>query len=617
MPIAGQIIPEYQYPHTKVYINDNSERVEEASTQSGKTRLLCVFMSPKGEDSRIKTINNGLNQFLSEYGFGPSSIFGQPYLNAYAAAATGETTLHCLRVTASDATYANVHVFAEYLVDSTTDPTNPSMTVRFKTKSTLDLTDLKNLESSVEVSDAQTDDGYSEAYLFSIASLGRGKYGMSYRPRLSAYTRGDRTNNYKNYTFELYEDSVVLENEIYTVSFYEDAIVSGNSLFIDNVINDTERGSGKIMIHTNIAGFETLMNAYRSIFPETTLSLADFDFLLGIDKYTKDAIVGYAIDTTAEGAISVNALTGIPLQSGSDGSFDISTSSTVRNAEIEARYLAAFTGVIDERIKSRNMFPLDAMFDAAYSMNVKKSMVALNTIRGDCICFLDGGTEFTSKAQVLEVGDDLDIFANNRLVSADVYYGKIKDPYNQKIVTVTSTYALCQLYPLNYAEYNGKYVPLAGGTYGLMDIYLKDTIFPIFDEDLDSALMNQLIEYRLNYVQVNARGNVIRGTQTTRQERETDLSEINNMSIVLDIKKDVEALMSDYAYNLNDASNLARFNRDISFLLPKYANAQVKSITGRFDSNEWETERAILHLYIEMQCKDLVKIGIVEIDVNP
>ena len=48
----------------------------------------------------------------------------------------------------------------------------------------------------------------------------------------------------------------------------------------------------------------------------------------------------------------------------------------------------------------------------------------------------------------------------------------------------------------------------------------------------------------------------------------------------------------------------------------RYRDAQVRSINAYFDKNDWEAERNILHLYVEMVHKDLVKITIIEIDVN-
>jgi len=54
----------------------------------------------------------------------------------------------------------------------------------------------------------------------------------------------------------------------------------------------------------------------------------------------------------------------------------------------------------------------------------------------------------------------------------------------------------------------------------------------------------------------------------------------------------------------------------MSSLADKYANAQVRSIGAYFDKNAWEAERGILHLYVEMVHKDLVKTTIIEIDVN-
>ena len=48
----------------------------------------------------------------------------------------------------------------------------------------------------------------------------------------------------------------------------------------------------------------------------------------------------------------------------------------------------------------------------------------------------------------------------------------------------------------------------------------------------------------------------------------------------------------------------------------KYRDAQVRSIDAYFDKSDWESERNILHLYVTLVHKDLVRVTIIEIDVN-
>lgn len=615
MPRSTQIVPEHLYPHQMVVINDNTTVTPVPASDSGNTRLMFVFASPKGEDGKVKTINNGLAGFLEEYGIGPFSLYGQPLLNAYNAAASGACTLHCLRVTAPDAAYSVTNIVALYKVDEDTG----EMQVRLASRpSETPLTDLDNLDECYTSPEMPDDEGFTEVKLFSVAYLGRGTYGDNVRIRVSSNTGMDKENSYKNYAFEVYvNDGGLLKKEEFMGAFNEDAIVSDVSIFMDAMINDPDSGSNKIQIVTYMDGFKAIVDAYNAQNLDSVFTINDFDVLLGINKYTKKAIENYTIDTISEGVIAINSLGGVPLTGGSDGSLAANVSESQRATVLEKAYLDAFSGATDVYIKSKNKFPTNIIFDANFPVEVKKQIAALATARTDCVAILDCGIGITTKQSVLDyVKANLDTNAIERVHSVEGYCGKIKDPYSKKIVTVTGTYGLCADYPLHFQVNEAKHVPLAGNNFGVLTGYTKNSVYPVFDEDIDSEIMDELVEARINFARINANQEVIRATQTTRQEKMSNLSELNNVFILLDIKRDCERLCTQFEFNFSEASDIARFNAVARDLLGFYEYAQVRSIAARFDKNAWEAERSILHMYVEFVHKDLVKTTIIEIDVN-
>ena len=120
----------------------------------------------------------------------------------------------------------------------------------------------------------------------------------------------------------------------------------------------------------------------------------------------------------------------------------------------------------------------------------------------------------------------------------------------------------------------------------------------------------------MNFAKYNANQVVVRAMQDTKQYKQTNLSEQNNTLILLDIKRDCERLCAAYEYDFSEPTDIARFNADIEVVASKYREAQVRSINAYFDKSDWEAERNILHLYVEMVHKDLIRITIIEIDVN-
>ena len=125
-----------------------------------------------------------------------------------------------------------------------------------------------------------------------------------------------------------------------------------------------------------------------------------------------------------------------------------------------------------------------------------------------------------------------------------------------------------------------------------------------------------MYDARINYAQINPKGLVTRATQQTRQEVVSNLSELSNMHIILDIKRDCENLVALYNYNFLNAQELAAFNKDAQELLRKYSDTQVESISASFESTDLEEEQGILHLYVDVRQKKLIKTAMIDINVN-
>ena len=252
-------------------------------------------------------------------------------------------------------------------------------------------------------------------------------------------------------------------------------------------------------------------------------------------------------------------------------------------------------------------------------MSVKVAIANLVETRQDCIPIFDIGADLDTKDDVLEYGlQVLQYTGGSDTWRSDIecYWGKIHDPKNKKIIPVSATYFLASHLPTHWNAYGDKHVPFAGATYGTLNGFIPGTLYPVLDEDLDATLMQTMNDYRLNYAQLTVNQDVIRGSQYTTQENLSALSELNNAFIVLDIKRDCEKICAAYGYNFFDEADITRFNRDCENLVAKYAAAQVQSIKGSFTSTDEDELSGILHLEINLVCKKLVKICMVDINVN-
>lgn len=618
MPRSYQIIPKNSFPTEEVYVNDNTNVTIQLTSGSAATSFLFVVSSPKGRDGIVQTITGGQAEFMDKIGLGPFSLYGQPLLTAYAVASTGRATLHVLRVAADDAKYASVHICAKYKVDESN-----KMTVKFFARpSTEALSNLDNLEVAYVPESEPDSEGFTEVKLFSVACLGRGIYGNNYRFNVMSLTQQDKENAFKNYSFNVYENEGgnLSSKEAFQVCFSEDALVGTTSYFADSVIMAPgDKGSEYFKFVSYPDSFAQIVAAYNAANTSSVFTVDDFDVLLGIDKYTKKAIANYTIDTVSEGTIVLNDLNGIALVDGNDGQLSATTPADTRKSVLEDLYLKAYSGEIDPLIASKNKFPTNIIPDANFSPAIKQQIHALNMKRGDSVALFDAGiTGIATKSNVIPyVKENLASFMDDTYESVDAYYGKIRDPYNQRVITVTSAYALSILYANSFYRHgNAKHVPVADNDEGNLDnIFIADSIAPVFDEDLDEEVMNELIDERINFARFNASGKTNRSTQTCRQPNLSMLSELNNVFVLKDVKRMCERMTANNRYNFAEPEDLARFTNTANMNLAQFGD-QVVSIDASYSQSEYEEQYSIVHLYVTMVCKNIVKTTLIEIDVN-
>ena len=484
--------------------------------------------------------------------------------------------------------------------------------------STEQVTDVTNLGNLVSVSTAPDADGYSAVKVFELAARGRGSWGDNVRFVIENYPRGDRQGAYKCYKMTIYEiDRATLvkkEEHIFSLEKRAVSANTGSALYADLVLGDPFNASDYVVIATNPTANGELFAAYKRAVPSTAVTQVRFDPLFGMAYGTSlTPLDGYSIDTTANGHISLSGASGVQLLNGSDGAF--AEDAAGRDAALAAAYLKAYSGEIDRNVASKKLFPTDVFLDANFDTATKAAMHTLIANRKDCMGMFDLGTKFNTYAGLLESLADIEPYITLYAETIEAYRGKIQDPVSFEVVDVTSTYALAGMLPTHFQAHNGKHVPMAGSAYGVLSGFISGSAYPVYDEDLDQVILDELEANKVNFLKVNSRKQIVRGNQSTRQDIDTNLSEQSNVFILFDIVRDCVQLCELYEYNFSEAEDMARFNKQAAMLTANYAD-QVKSISGQFTMTDWERENGILHLYVDFIHKDIIKRSIVEVNVN-
>jgi hypothetical protein len=378
--------------------------------------------------------------------------------------------------------------------------------------------------------------------------------------------------------------------------------------------DDGNKAAGTQWIFSAVAGEFIEYVPDSSTNPEPipyTISTWD---MFGYNRFTKEDDPYIELDE--DGDLSIMDIEGTPLVSGDDGIFatDGSVPASEREAAMEQAYVNVFQGAVDKKILSTRRYPAEFILDAGWSINVKKAIAALVTQRMDAVARLDCGL-LTSVNDLYDMGLALGSI-NTYMVSKNAHMFRTLDPVTGRNIPVTITLWLASQIPLHYQNY-GNHVPMAGENYAVLSGYVEDSIRPVIDAD-DLEIKEKLLrEYQINYVEALDEDTYIRGTQNTSQVEDSDLSEENNVLVLMEIKRKIERLAAKRRYRWAEEEDLRMFKDSANEIFSSYRGTKCRSLDIEVKSSKWEKTRYIVHVYLAVVFRTFQKRAIIEIDVNP
>lgn len=625
MPQQGQIVPSWKHPHEMVVINNNTWFLDvTAEREYYSVRSVHVFMSPKGEDRKAIQLTHP-NNFKEEFGIGDFNLHGQPYLSAYSFLERNDSVLgYFIRITAPDAQYSHMVVLAKVKPVAASGGDKGSLEIYYET---VQLPEFKELDVAKSLIDGMKEDtpdseGFYTYPVMLIYAKGRGVYGDQLRVRLTKETTLDRENNFLNYRLDVYEmeEYLRLKNTI-KGSLNFDAVNQSTSVFMED-LNKSIKIGGKVNFEIFHENLEEIYELYLdTVDPDIIVPFEQFDFFYGKTKIELKDIQGFKIldETTQPNAVAFDTATGVALAGGSDGLFaraKTPAEKIVREAAIEDEYIKVFEGKYDKIILSKRRTPQELFFDANYPEAVKYQIISWLKSRGDGYGHIDAGHLGTVTdaiawgEQFYNIGD--------RLYSKHFQTYEVRDPFTQKHVRVTFPYFLATNLPTHF-ENAGKHIPFAADRTYLTG-HVENSVVPDIDAD-DEVSKELLYELRINYLETLSENVYFRGTQSTSDIGETrdhwsDLNEENNMYILLEYKRRIEDYCFTLRYNFAEPENREIFTKRARAMFENDIGVRVRDVNVYFEMSPWEEERSILHCYLAVTFKSLVKRTVIEIDVN-
>ena len=363
---------------------------------------------------------------------------------------------------------------------------------------------------------------------------------------------------------------------------------------------------------------------------ESIPELDSFDLMLGktVAKNTKipfltlDTATTNDLADTTETVVDFGSATGVPLKNGTNGAFDkprdtvnadgSHTPGTVED-EITDAFVKAFSGNIDRKIKGPNRMRVTAFFDANYPYEVKKAIANIALLRQSSFCYLDCGIVSSLSASSLDsLYTKYSIFdAYNASINLHDFI--TRESNTNKKYRVTISYFLASNFVNHYSNV-GFQIPMVN-SYAQLTGAENESMEPVIEE-YDSDVMEYLNDNHINYFVCIDENVFQRGTQNTSQISATDLVEENNVLILLNLKRTIEADAREQIYNFADSSIRSSF---ISYEKAKFApwvGNIVESFDMSFAVSRYEFENSILHCYVSVVFRGLTKRVIIEIDLN-
>ena len=648
MPQEVQIVPKFQHPHVETYINDYTQYTDEVTVPvDTNSKFVCVFRSPMGPDNVIIK-KNDLTDFKKTYGKSDYKKYGQPLMMPIAMLTSGSATCYCMRVMPDDAYAANSILYALYKFDEEAGKMIIKYRVGYIPKDQFASADSYKTAAAFKkaikqratafYSKEKDADGFMSMPIATFRITGRGTYGNEYRWRITRNTEYENDYAIKMYSFE----ALSTTNGLKTEATYVGSLVTSNkyntTTLINDVLDDYDIGSTVMDVQVFDEYVEELYGDFVDFVG--TLDEADRDEVPDVDGFDiffglpvkgevpnkNIEVVGEADDTDD---MSVDRVQGISFAGGEDGAFGEDAEYTVTNivngetvtttyhgaqaiymAEKEC-YINAFNGVYDRSILSTRRVPTTAILDANYDFEVKQALVNLANMRESGLLFLDAGLD-TTISQAKQMIDQYSIF-NTRNVSKNFQHYQVKDYETKKRCDVTITFFFAQALASHYNS-NGTHVPFVKGNAQLSG-HVKNTLEPCID-DIDSDIKELLYINRFNYFETLEENVYQRATQSTAQMENSDLIEENNMNTLFELKNDLERDVWSSLYDFTSAADRASFSNYENSAHESWKGVKCDTLDIRFDANEWEAERSIIHCYASLQFRNLAKSAIIEIDVN-
>lgn len=629
------------YPRTQFTI-ENYTSIASIDTVQPDSKVIPIFMGFYTSDRGVEDweLITTFDKFTDKKGPLSFNRHGQAQLTIANALANG-AYYYAKRLVSPDATLANATVKARVLVVND---------VSYVYLYSVSAEDVKTLQEAIEAGYGEfnatadpeevtvgDDSSSAKSYdipLFTVAGIGRGASSVQFiiRPEYNA----SKSSNFAKYSFEISENSNILENIMVTLN--PDVIIDGVNQSIKNKLN---KNSSQFNAEIYEDGFGLLANVLSETMtikvkgqddpvPVIVEDLVNMDFINGCTKTGNFDVVGGVVtaavasidseqktlwdsfkpeDITTLYSFDRSSEELIPLAGGSYGTMGANPINNMD--EYEKLILGAlgraeedseYADLFDPAIFNVDMYKIDAIFDCAYPISIKNAIIDLVDWRGDLAFFADLGTECSDINLAVSTVEKI---TQSKYCAVYGNYFNIEDPFTKKDITVTMPYLLST--KLIDHIVNGVGRPFAGINNRLYfpEINIRSINFiPVEIPGVNQK--QQLVDSNINYLALYDSVPVME-TLYVNDDAYTQLSFLHNILAIQEVIKAVRTECPRIRYTFLDGGNdLQNYIDDVTRVINQYST-NFKSISVEYAKDEMYESNNIFYAIITVQFFNFVQ----------
>lgn len=309
----------------------------------------------------------------------------------------------------------------------------------------------------------------------------------------------------------------------------------------------------------------------------------------------------------------------------------------------QEQYRRFFNGDFDRDIFNLDIYFPNALFDANYSKSTKLAIQRLAAYRGDFMCYMDMGVNkinsysdcyntipsTTGGLELTEVDNEYGYIRDMHIAVTCLYY-KIRNPYDNKVIAVSGTYGLSNLYIAHFANDVGKV--FAGISNGIMinniiegSVNYIPKIYPtnemtslnniggVYPSD-DETIINEkqlMCDLKVNYgCYYDDRFSI--ETEFTMNPTESEFSYFNNVALVCLMMQAIRIACPSARYQFITTEDLTTYQVAVEAAMKPWKN-KFASVSFKYVQDEAAIEKKIFYAAIEVVFKPFAQAEIFEL----